>query len=34
MTEFIVQMENRPGRLASLTEAPAAFGVNSEGVAA
>ena len=34
MTEFIVQMENRPGRLASLTEALAAFGVNIEALAA
>jgi hypothetical protein len=28
MTEFIVNMENRPGRLAALTESLAAFGVN------
>ncbi len=34
MTEFIVNMENRPGRLASLTEALAAFGVNIEALAA
>jgi hypothetical protein len=34
MTEFIVDMENRPGRLASLTEALAAFGVNIEALAA
>ena len=34
MTEFIVQMENRPGRLASLTEALATFGVNIEALAA
>lgn len=34
MTEFIVRMENRPGRLASLTEALAAFGVNIEALAA
>ena len=34
MTEFVVQMENRPGRLASLTEALAAFGVNIEALAA
>jgi hypothetical protein len=34
MTEFIVQMENRPGRLASLTEALAAFGVNIDALAA
>jgi hypothetical protein len=34
MTEFIVKMENRPGRLASLTEALAAFGVNIEALAA
>ena len=34
MTEFIVSMENEPGRLASLTEALAAFGVNIEALAA
>ena len=34
MTEFVVQMENRPGRLASLTEALAAFGVNIDALAA
>jgi hypothetical protein len=34
MTEFVVRMENRPGRLASLTEALAAFGVNIEALAA
>lgn len=34
MTEFIVNMENRPGRLASLTEALAAFGVNIEALTA
>ena len=34
MTEFVVQMENRPGRLASLTEALAAFGVNIEALTA
>ncbi len=34
MTEFIVTMENRPGRLASLAEALAAFGVNIEALAA
>jgi hypothetical protein len=34
MTEFIVQMENRPGRLATLTEALASFGVNIEALAA
>ncbi len=34
MTEFVVKMENRPGRLASLTEALAAFGVNIEALAA
>jgi hypothetical protein len=34
MTEFIVDMENRPGRLASLTEALATFGVNIEALAA
>jgi len=34
MTEFIVDMENRPGRLASLTEALAAFDVNIEALAA
>ena len=34
MTEFVVQMENQPGRLASLTEALAAFGVNIEALTA
>ena len=34
MTEFIVDMENRPGRLASLTEALAAFDVNIEALTA
>lgn len=34
MTEFVVNMENQPGRLASLTEALAAFGVNIEALAA
>ncbi|MGD2059769.1 MAG: ACT domain-containing protein [Acidimicrobiia bacterium] len=34
MIEFIVNMENRPGRLASLTEALAAFGVNIEALTA
>lgn len=34
MSEFIVNMENRPGRLAALTEALAAFGVNIEAMAA
>jgi len=34
MTEFVVRMENRPGRLASLAEALAAFGVNVEALAA
>ncbi len=34
MTEFVVEMENRPGRLASLTEALAAVGVNIEALAA
>lgn len=34
MTEFIVNMENQPGRLASLTEALAAFGVNIEALTA
>lgn len=34
MTEFIVNMENRPGRLASLTEALAVYGVNIEALAA
>lgn len=34
MTEFVVRMENRPGRLASLTEALATFGVNIEALAA
>ena len=34
MTEFVVNMENRPGRLAALTEALAAFGVNIEALTA
>lgn len=34
MTEFVVSMENRPGRLASLTEALAAFDVNIEALTA
>lgn len=34
MTEFVVNMENRPGMLASLTEALAEFGVNIEALAA
>lgn len=34
MTEFIVNMENQPGRLASITEALAAFGVNIEALTA
>lgn len=34
MIEFIVHMENQPGRLASLTEALAAFGVNIEALTA
>lgn len=34
MTEFIVNMENRPGRLAALTESLAAFGVNIEALTA
>lgn len=34
MTEFIVNMENRPGRLAALTEALAAFDVNIEALTA
>lgn len=34
MTEFVVQMENRPGRLATLTESLAAFGVNIEALTA
>lgn len=34
MTEFVVSMENRPGRLAALTEALAAVGVNIEALAA
>jgi hypothetical protein len=34
MIEFIVNMENRPGRLASLTEALAAFAVNIEALTA
>ena len=32
MTAFIVRMKNQPGRLASLTEALAAFGVNVEAI--
>jgi hypothetical protein len=34
VTEFIVNMENRPGRLAALTESLAAFGVNIEALTA
>lgn len=34
MTEFIVRMENQPGKLAALTEALAAFGVNIEALTA
>ena len=34
MTEFVVAMENRPGRLASLTEALAGAGVNIEALTA
>ncbi|HZD23301.1 MAG TPA: ACT domain-containing protein [Acidimicrobiia bacterium] len=34
LTEFVVSMENRPGRLAALTEALAAFGVNIEALTA
>lgn len=34
LTEFVVRMENRPGMLASLTEALAGFGVNIEALAA
>jgi hypothetical protein len=34
MTEFILRMENEPGRLASLAEALAAFGVNIEALTA
>ena len=34
MTEFVVAMENRPGRLASLTEALADAGVNIEALTA
>lgn len=34
MTEFIVDMENQPGRLAALTEALAAFEVNIEALTA
>ena len=34
MTEFIIQMENQPGRLASLAEALAAVGVNIDALAA
>ncbi len=34
MTEFVVRMDNRPGRLAALTEALAGAGVNIEALAA
>ena len=34
MTEFLVRMDNRPGRLAALTEALAGSGVNIEALAA
>jgi hypothetical protein len=34
MTEFVVRMDNRPGRLAALTEVLAAAGVNIEALAA
>jgi hypothetical protein len=34
MTEFVVRMDNRPGRLAALTEALAESGVNIEALAA
>jgi hypothetical protein len=34
MIEFVVSMENRPGRLAALTEALAASGVNIEALTA
>jgi len=34
MTEFVVSMENRPGRLAALTELLANLGVNIEALAA
>lgn len=34
MIEFVVNMENRPGRLATLTEALAAAGVNIEALTA
>lgn len=34
MTEFVVRLENRPGNLASLTEALAVAGVNIEALAA
>ncbi|MGH8928568.1 MAG: ACT domain-containing protein [Acidimicrobiia bacterium] len=34
MTEFVIRMDNRPGRLAALTEALAAAGVNIEALAA
>ena len=34
MTEFVVAMENRPGRLAALTEALADAGVNIEALTA
>jgi hypothetical protein len=34
MTEFVVRLDNRPGMLASLTEALASAGVNIEALAA
>ena len=34
MTEFVVRMENRPGRLATLTETLASFSVNIEALTA
>lgn len=34
MTEFVVRMENRPGRLATLTETLAGFGVNIDALTA
>jgi len=34
MTEFVIRMDNRPGRLAALTEALAEAGVNIEALAA
>src|SRR3990172_5740985 len=34
MTEFVVRMDNRPGRLAALAEALAEAGVNIEALAA